>query len=100
MTYTTDDLIDHYNCGDLKTVLFSTQSTQISPLTGNSTRNDKDQKKAKAIDKYFKSQLIYQRNIRMARRVVGLLRDHPEKDFFFAFGAGKVIDVIQIRSTV
>lgn len=25
----------------------------------------------------------------MARRVVELLRDNPEKDFFFAFGAGK-----------
>ncbi|XP_020917815.1 metalloprotease TIKI homolog [Exaiptasia diaphana] len=88
LTYSTDDLIDHYNCGDLKTVLFSTQSTQISPLSSNSTRDHNDQRKAKAIDKYFKSELIYQRNIRMARRVVGLLRNHPEKDFFFAFGAG------------
>ncbi|XP_031567995.1 metalloprotease TIKI homolog [Actinia tenebrosa] len=101
LTYTTDDLINHYNCGDLKTILFSTQSTQVSPLTANSTREESQRRKAQNIDSYFRNELIYQRNVRMARRVVELLRDNPEKDFFFAFGAGhflgnhSIIDLIK-----
>ncbi len=44
---------------------------------------------AQHIDDYFRQELIYKRNIRMAERVAQLLHTHPNKSFFFAFGAGK-----------
>ncbi|XP_074788228.1 metalloprotease TIKI1 isoform X3 [Athene noctua] len=56
---------------------------------------------AQEIDSYFRQELIYKRNERMGRRVKNLLEEHPEKTFFFAFGAGHfmgnntVIDVLR-----
>ncbi|XP_068031985.1 metalloprotease TIKI1-like isoform X3 [Anomalospiza imberbis] len=56
---------------------------------------------AQEIDSYFRQELIYKRNERMGRRVKDLLEEHPEKSFFFAFGAGHfmgnntVIDVLR-----
>lgn len=43
---------------------------------------------AKKIDDYFRQELIFKRNRRMGQRVLELLAAHPEKSFFFAFGAG------------
>lgn len=43
---------------------------------------------AQEIDSYFRQELIYKRNERMGRRVKDLLEEHPDKSFFFAFGAG------------
>lgn len=40
------------------------------------------------INDYFINELILKRNLRMAERVVRLLEAHPDKSFFFAFGAG------------
>lgn len=40
------------------------------------------------INLYFREELIVKRNLRMAERVVRLLQTHPNKSFFFAFGAG------------
>ncbi|XP_064498243.1 metalloprotease TIKI1-like isoform X2 [Pseudopipra pipra] len=56
---------------------------------------------AQETDSYFRQELIYKRNERMGRRVKDLLEEHPEKSFFFAFGAGHfmgnntVIDVLR-----
>ncbi|XP_041879430.1 metalloprotease TIKI1-like isoform X3 [Corvus kubaryi] len=56
---------------------------------------------AQEIDSYFRQELIYKRNERMGRRVKDLLQEHPDKSFFFAFGAGHfmgnntVIDVLR-----
>ncbi|XP_059730238.1 metalloprotease TIKI1 isoform X2 [Haemorhous mexicanus] len=56
---------------------------------------------AQEIDSYFRQELIYKRNERMGRRVKDLLEQHPDKSFFFAFGAGHfmgnntVIDVLR-----
>ncbi|XP_063278960.1 metalloprotease TIKI1 isoform X3 [Prinia subflava] len=56
---------------------------------------------AQEIDSYFRQELIYKRNERMGRRVKDLLEEHPDKSFFFAFGAGHfmgnntVIDVLR-----
>jgi len=41
------------------------------------------------IDSYFRKELIYKRNERMARRVSALLQRNPNQTYFFAFGAGK-----------
>lgn len=46
---------------------------------------------ANHIDDYFRSELILKRNKRMSQRVLELLERHPERSFFFAFGAGKAI---------
>jgi len=43
---------------------------------------------AKKIDDYFRQELIFKRNRRMGQRVLELLAAHPDKSFFFAFGAG------------
>ncbi len=43
---------------------------------------------AKKIDDYFRQELILKRNLRMGQRVLELLTAHPDKSFFFAFGAG------------
>ena len=88
LTYTTDDLIDHYNCGDLTTVLFSAQATQLATLNSNSSQHNEEFQKAQEIDRYFRKALIFERNKRMAKRVMDLLKSYPERDFFFAFGAG------------
>lgn len=44
---------------------------------------------AQHIDDYFRHELIYKRNLRMAERVDQLLKSQPDRSFFFAFGAGK-----------
>ncbi|XP_040216472.1 metalloprotease TIKI2 [Rana temporaria] len=98
--YTTEDLIKHYNCGDLNSIIFN-QDTHQLPTFINNTLPSQDQITAQEIDIYFRQELIYKRNERMARRVMGLLKENRDKSFFFAFGAGHflgnntVIDVLK-----
>ena len=92
LVYTTDDLIDHYNCGDLNSVLFSTQTSRLSSMSANSTTETSEYEKTQEIDRYFRTELIFKRNERMAKRVMELLKTYPERNFFFAFGAGKYIN--------
>ncbi|XP_022250362.1 metalloprotease TIKI1-like isoform X1 [Limulus polyphemus] len=87
VTYTTEDLIRHYNCGDLNAVIFNHDSTSVPNLVNTSLLSS-DISIAKAIDDYFKNELIFKRNKRMAERVSELLNVYPDKSFFFAFGAG------------
>ncbi|XP_072505463.1 metalloprotease TIKI2 isoform X3 [Notamacropus eugenii] len=84
---------------------------QCHPLNGlnfsqlpnfiNTTLPPHEQATAQEIDSYFRQELIYKRNERMARRVMALLRENGDKSFFFAFGAGHflgnntVIDVLR-----
>ncbi|NXD73291.1 TIKI1 Metalloprotease, partial [Eolophus roseicapillus] len=75
--YTTEDLIKHYNCGDLSSIIFNHDASQVSLATA-----------APEIDSYFRQELIYKRNERMGRRVKDLLEEYPDKSFFFAFGVG------------
>ena len=49
---------------------------------------------AQHIDDYFRQELIYKRNLRMAERVDELLKSQPDRSFFFAFGAGICISKI------
>lgn len=86
--YTTEDLIHHYNCGDLNSVIFNRDLSNIPNLVNN-TLPPKDLQTAKLIDNYFRMELIDKRNERMAARSSSLLKAHPDKTFFFAFGAGK-----------
>lgn len=98
--YTTEDLIRHYNCGDLNSVIFNHDTSQV-PNFNNVTLPPSEQVTAQEIDSYFRQELIYKRNERMGKRVKALLEEHPDKSFFFAFGAGHflgnntVIDVLR-----
>ncbi|KAM5194695.1 metalloprotease TIKI1 [Mantella aurantiaca] len=98
--YTTEDLIKHYNCGDLNSIIFNHDSSQV-PNFKNSSLPPHERITALEIDNYFRQELIYKRNERMGRRVKDLLEQFPEKSFFFAFGAGHfmgnntVIDVLR-----
>lgn len=47
-----------------------------------------DNAMATDIDSYFKNELIYRRNERMAERVIKLIKENPDRTMFFAFGAG------------
>ncbi|OCU00824.1 metalloprotease TIKI1 [Xenopus laevis] len=97
--YSTEDLIKHYNCGDLNSIIFNHDSSQV-PHFINSTLPAQERITAQEIDNYFRQELIYKRNERMGKRVKDLLEQFPEKSFFFAFGAGHflgnntVIDVL------
>ncbi|XP_034564951.1 metalloprotease TIKI1 [Notolabrus celidotus] len=98
--YTTEDLIRHYNCGDLNSIIFNHDTSQV-PNFNNVTLPPSEQETAQEIDSYFRQELIYKRNERMGKRVKALLEEHPDKSFFFAFGAGHflgnntVIDVLR-----
>ncbi|VCW66192.1 unnamed protein product, partial [Gulo gulo] len=100
--YTTEDLIKHYNCGDLSSVIFSHDSSQAEvPNFINATLPPQERVTAQEIDSYFRQELIYKRNERMGKRVKALLEEFPDKGFFFAFGAGHfmgnntVLDVLR-----
>ncbi|KAH7970470.1 hypothetical protein HPB49_007487 [Dermacentor silvarum] len=87
--YGADDLIRHYNCGDLDAVVFSRDTAQVPPLANTSLRlSARELRLARDIDRYFRHELIYKRNHRMGDRVLRLLRGNPGQSFFFAFGAG------------
>lgn len=86
--YTTDDLIHHYNCGDLNDVIFNKDSAQVPPNMLNHSISPSELKMAEVINNYFQTELINKRNERMADRVAGLLNNNPQESFFFAFGAG------------
>ncbi|KFV80899.1 Metalloprotease TIKI2, partial [Struthio camelus australis] len=98
--YTTEDLIKHYNCGDLNAVIFNHDTSQVSNwLTAKEVFYFL--LTSKGLDSYFRQELIYKRNERMGKRVMALLRENADKSFFFAFGAGHflgnntVIDVLR-----
>ncbi|ELK38055.1 UPF0632 protein A, partial [Myotis davidii] len=98
--YTTEDLIKHYNCGDLNAVIFNHDTSQL-PNFINPTPPPHEQVTAQEIDSYFRQELIYKRNERMGKRVMALLQENEDKICFFAFGAGHflgnntVIDVLR-----
>ncbi|XP_054034235.1 metalloprotease TIKI1 [Dryobates pubescens] len=98
--YTTEDLIKHYNCGNLSSIIFNHDTAQV-PNFINTTLLAHELVTAQEIDRYFRQELIYKRNERMGRRVKHLLEEYPNKSFFFAFGAGHfmgnntVIDVLR-----
>ncbi|XP_004691643.1 PREDICTED: metalloprotease TIKI1 isoform X1 [Condylura cristata] len=98
--YTTEDLIKHYNCGDLSSVIFSHDSSQV-PNFINATLPPQERVTAQEIHSYFRRELIYKRNERMGKRVKALLEEFPDQGFFFAFGAGHfmgnntVLDVLR-----
>lgn len=99
-SYTTEDLITHYNCGDLSSIIFNHDTSQL-PHFINSSLPAHDRLTALQIDSYFRQELIYKRNERMARRVSALLQRDPTQTYFFAFGAGhflgnhSVLDILR-----
>uniref|UniRef100_A0A1A8U689 Metalloprotease TIKI n=1 Tax=Nothobranchius furzeri TaxID=105023 RepID=A0A1A8U689_NOTFU len=99
-SYTTEDLITHYNCGDLNSIIFNHDTSQL-PHFINRSLPAHDRMTAQQIDSYFRQELIYKRNERMARRVSTLLQRNPNQTYFFAFGAGhflgnhSVLDILR-----
>ncbi|XP_030583668.1 metalloprotease TIKI2 [Archocentrus centrarchus] len=99
-SYTTEDLITHYNCGDLSAIIFNHDTSQL-PHFINSSLPAHDRMTAQQIDSYFRQELIYKRNERMARRVSAMLQRNPNHTYFFAFGAGhflgnhSVLDILR-----
>ncbi|KAM9212123.1 LOW QUALITY PROTEIN: metalloprotease TIKI1 [Dugong dugon] len=98
--YTTEDLIKHYNCGDLRSIIFSHDSSQV-PNFINATLPPQERVTAQEIDSYFRQELIYKQNERMGKQVKSLLDKFPNKGFLFVFGAGHfmgnntVLDVLR-----
>ncbi|XP_076439978.1 metalloprotease TIKI1-like [Babylonia areolata] len=85
--FTTVDLIRNYNCGDLNSIMITSNTRQV-PYLLNSSMPPAEAVTARRIDDYFQQELIDKRNERMAQRVNALLTRFPNKSFFFAFGAG------------
>ena len=90
MSVGTDELIYHYNCGDLNEVIFSHDTARVPNLL-NFTLTQEDMLAAKQIDDFFRSELIYKRNERISRRISDLLDEHHNKTYMFACGAGENI---------
>ena len=95
-----DDLIRHYRNGNLDEVYFNqdavlfpslSRATEVTQSESAKISSEKDRQIAKKIDAYFREQMIFQRNKRMAERVVNLLVKQPKASFFFAFGAGHFV---------
>ncbi|KAJ8418983.1 hypothetical protein AAFF_G00004820 [Aldrovandia affinis] len=99
-SYTTEDLITHYNCGDLSSIIFNHDTSQL-PHFINSSLPAHDRSTAQQIDSYFRQELIHKRNQRMASRVSALMQRNPTQTLFFAFGAGhflgnhSVLDILR-----
>nr|XP_055024787.1 metalloprotease TIKI2 [Misgurnus anguillicaudatus] len=99
-SFTTEDLITHYNCGDLNSIILNHDTSQL-PHFINSSLPAHERLTAQQIDSYLRQELIYKRNERMARRVSALLQRSPTQSFFFAFGAGhflgnhSVLDILR-----
>uniref|UniRef100_A0A3P8USA0 Metalloprotease TIKI n=1 Tax=Cynoglossus semilaevis TaxID=244447 RepID=A0A3P8USA0_CYNSE len=72
----------------LNQTLLQQESLRV-PNFNNVTLPPSEQVTAQEIDSYFRQELIYKRNERMGKRVKALLEEHPDKSFFFAFGAGQ-----------
>lgn len=89
--FTTEDLIRNYRCGNLNSVVFNRDTTQVPILTARSQLDMGEVKIAEEIDEYFRDQLIYKRNKRMGARVIELLLNNPGQSYFFAFGAGHFV---------
>ena len=70
-SYTTDDLISNYQCRNLNSVVFNKDTAQVSLLSARKELSMAEQRLAEEIDSYFKDHLIYKRNRRMGRRVIG-----------------------------
>ena len=77
------------------------RATEIAQSESAKMSSERDRKMANDIDKYFREQMIFKRNQRMAERVIDLLLKQPKTSFFFAFGAGHfvgentVLDIIR-----
>ncbi|XP_054722376.1 metalloprotease TIKI1-like [Uloborus diversus] len=97
--YTTDDLIRHYNCGDMLSGSAAFLGADSVPPLPPAPKEEAAL--ARNLDRYLRRELILNRNRRMGERVARLLGRHPGESLFFAFGAGHflgnntVLDFVQ-----
>ncbi|XP_055885518.1 metalloprotease TIKI1-like [Biomphalaria glabrata] len=85
-----ETLVMHYTCGNLDSLIFNRDSTQVPALLSSPVAPS-DVEQARLIEEYFQHELIDKRNARMAQRVSYLLNQYPHTSFFFAFGAGHFV---------
>ncbi|OUC47088.1 GumN protein [Trichinella nativa] len=97
----TSRLIEHYICGSLDETIFAHDAVPVPNVDNDGRSVEEDAAGTEDINAYFREELIKKRNVRMANRVIGLLRANPAKSFFFAFGAGhflgkdSVVDLVK-----
>ncbi|XP_078461547.1 metalloprotease TIKI1-like isoform X2 [Lampetra planeri] len=84
----TEELILQYNCGDLASLILRPEGPGQGWQKAVGTEGMAGQALMWELEKYFRRELVDKRNARMARRVHSLLVRHPDRSFFFAFGAG------------
>ncbi|RWS14582.1 metalloprotease TIKI2-like isoform X2 [Dinothrombium tinctorium] len=101
-SYTTQDLIRHYNCGNLNTVIFNQDTSQVPSLLHSSLEESaKDKESIQRLEEYFRNELVIKRNMKMGKKVIEILDSDMERSYFFAFGAGhfigrnSIIDVLR-----
>ncbi|XP_061418588.1 metalloprotease TIKI1-like isoform X3 [Lethenteron reissneri] len=107
-TPSTEQLIQHYNCGDLTAFVFGQNASQQAgeeEVVEEDEQQQQEQQEEEDVsaqtERYFRTELIQKRNERMGRRVAALLHAHPSSTLFFAFGAGhflgknSIIDVLR-----
>ncbi|RWS29991.1 metalloprotease TIKI2-like isoform X2 [Leptotrombidium deliense] len=97
-SYTTQDLIRHYNCGNLNSIIFNQGTSQVPSLIGSSySESSKDKESSERLENYFRNELVIKRNLKMAQKVIEILAANAHKSYFFAFGAGQnsIIDVLK-----
>jgi hypothetical protein len=80
---TTKQLVYHYNCGDLKEVLFPQETSGIANLANISQKEQQE-----PLEEYMKEELFFKRNRKMAKRILRIVNEDPKKIKFFALGAG------------
>lgn len=89
LPFSTKQLIYHYNCGDLKDVLFSRDISSIANLENISESNSVEKEQTKRFENYMKEELFFKRNRKMAKRIVDIIKNEANRSMLFALGAGK-----------
>ena len=59
LTYSTRELIYHYNCGDLTDILYSQKMSSLTNLENSSDSDSFVVEQTRKIDEYFRDELIY-----------------------------------------
>ncbi|KAG1693489.1 Metalloprotease TIKI2 [Nymphon striatum] len=86
--YDTTELIEYYNCGNLDSNMFNSAPIPSLP---SPTLAMSDRRIVEKIDRYFRNELIYNRNGNMAIEIRKIIESNTDETIFFAFGAGHFI---------
>ena len=90
LPFSTEQLIYHYNCGDLKDVLLSQEASSIANLENISETSSFQKEQARNFEEYMKEELFFKRNRKMAKRIAKIVKQEPKRSMLFAVGAGQL----------